>query len=229
MKSPRCQVGREFHLTLVFSRPRSRSAIRTSCAALPSRLFRPGRFRWWCFRWVFRFCPQSGEAFCFWPSGSFPFFFCGLMARFLRGSGSGRFFVSGFRGGVAVSVLVFGGVWFRFWLCCSLASLHLLLRRKTALPGIRPQRRLPPFLPPMGLSGVTRLLLGVVPWTGRSVAVGGASAFVTPPTNSRRHTFMMTIVLPGHRWPPLQGTQAVSPAPGSFGGFLFLFATQPMM
>ena len=88
------------------------------------------------------------------------------MARFFSGFGFGSFLQFRFSGRGRGLVLVFGGVGLGLGLCCSLVSLHLLLHRQTALPGIRPQRRLPPFPPPIGLSRVTRLLLGVVPWTG---------------------------------------------------------------
>ena len=135
--------------------------------------------------------------------------------------GCGRWLVPG---GVSVRVLFSVDFWFWFGRCCSLVFLHLLLHRKTALPGIRPQRRLPPFPPPIGLSGVTRLLLGVVPWKGRSVA-GWECRRLCDPTTFRMLTTINTVVLP-HRWPPLQRTQAVSPVLGFFGGFLFLFATQ---
>ena len=146
----------------------------------------------------------------FWPNGSVS-----------SGFGFGSFFRFWFSGWGRGSGLVFGGCFgLGLGLCCSLAFLHPLLHRKTALPGIRPQRRLPPFPPPIGLSGVTRLLLGAVPCTGRSVA-GWECRRLCDPTNSRTHTTIIIIVCPGHRWPPLQRTQAVSPAPGFFGGFLF--------
>ena len=136
--------------------------------------------------------------------------------------GCGRCLFSGWGRG---SGLVFGGVSVLVGLCGFLASLHLFLHRKTALPGTRPQRRLPPFPPPIGLSGVTRLLLGVVPWTGRSVA-GWERRRLCDPTTSRMLTTMTIIVLPGHGWPPLQRTQAVSPVPVFFGVFLFFSCLQ---
>ena len=126
-----------------------------SAASLTSRV---------TFLWGFSgfFFPKWGCVFCFWPSGLF-LFFSRFLAKWLG------FF--GVRVRVVSSVLVFGvGVAGRFWflvgvglglgLCCLLRFLHLLLHRETALPGIRPQKRLPPFLPPIivGLSGVTRLL-----------------------------------------------------------------------
>ena len=124
-----------------------------------------------------------------------------LFFVFLAVVRAGSFLRFWFSGGVAVRVL-FSGVWWSwFGLRCSLALLHLSCFRKTALPGTRPQRRLPPFPPPIGLSGVTRLLLGVVPWTGRSVA-GWECRRLCDPATSRMFTTIITIVRPGHRRPP---------------------------
>ena len=123
------------------------------------------------------------------------------------------------RGGVSVRVLFSVVFWFWFGRCCSLVFLHLLLHRKTALPGIRPQRRLPPFPPPIGLSGVTRLLLGVVPWTGRSVA-GWECRRLCDPATSRVLTTIIIIVRPGHRRPPPNRPRPLRQA-GVCWGFLF--------
>ena len=201
------------------SRQRSRSSIRTSATARPSRpspsVFFGGDFSGFsgslpkvgkCF--VSGLVARGSYFFVFWPNGSVS-----------SGFGFGSFFGSGFWGGVAVRFLSL--VVFRFWfgLCCCLASLHLFLHRKTALPGIRPQRRLPPVPPPIGLSGVTRLLLGVVPWTSRSVAGWECRRLVTPPILGRTRLSLLLYV-PAIGCLP-QRTQAVSSAPGFFGGFLF--------
>ena len=104
---------------------RSRSSIRTPCAARTPRLLGSG-----CFPRAFLVCfpgffsPKWGGV-----SGLVArfvsFAFSGLMARFFWVSGSGRFLGFGFRGGVAAWVLFSVVFWFWFGLCCSLAFLHL--------------------------------------------------------------------------------------------------------
>ena len=124
-----------------------------------------------------------------------PVFFFFAVAR------AGLFLRFWFSGGVAVRGC-FRAVGGLGSVCAALLySCICLALGKTALPGTRPQRRLPPFPPPIGLSGVTRLLLGVVPWTGRSVAGWECRRFCDP-TTSRTLTTIIIIVRPGHRRPP---------------------------
>ena len=94
------------------------------------------------------------------------FFFSFVVVR------TGWWSVLGSRGGVSVRSVFWSGVLVGPG-CLPVVLLHSCISsciRATAMPVFRPQWRLPPFPPPIGLSGVTRLLLGVVPWTGRSVA-----------------------------------------------------------
>ena len=133
---------------------------------------------------------------------------------------------------------VVGGVWFPGWGLGSVGVLvwcfarswllvFVLLRscissciRTTAMPVFRPQWRLTPFLPLIGSSWVTRLLLGVDPGTVRSAAGRGCRRHCDP-TQLLGTTIIIMTALPGHRRPPPQQTPAISSVPGFVGGLLF--------
>ena len=88
------------------------------------------------------------------------------------------------------------------------------------MPVFRPQWRLTLFLPLIGSSWVTRLLLGVDPGTVRSAAGRGCRRHCDP-TQLLGTTIIIMTALPGHRRPPPQQTPAISSVRGFVGGLLF--------
>ena len=151
---------------------RSSPTIRTFCSTSFPRPF----------RWVFRFFPQSGAAFCFWPSGLFSF--SRFLAKWLG------FF--GVRVRVVSSVLVlrvgsrFGFcLWWCFGsglVCASL--LHLCISSCIGKQHCRESGRKGaclPFRHRLGCPGSAFSCWESSPGQADRWRVGSAGAFVTPP------------------------------------------------
>ena len=142
------------------------------------------------------------------------FFFC-RRSRWVVG---GVWFPGWGLGSVGVLVWCFGRSWLLVFVL--LRSCISSCTRTTAMPVFRPQWRLTPFLPLIGSSWVTRLLLGVDPGTVRSAAGRGCRRHCDP-TQLLGTTIIIMTALPGHRRPPPQQTPAISSVPGFVGGLLF--------
>ena len=152
------------------------------------------------------------------PPGHAPapvFFFFRRRSRWVVG---GVWFPGWGLGSVGVLVWCFGRSWLLFFVL--LRSCISSCIRTTAMPVFRPQWRLTPFLPLIGSSWVTRLLLGVDPGTVRSAAGRGCRRHCDP-TQLLGTTIIIMTALPGHRRPPPQQTPAISSVPGFVGGLLF--------